>query len=157
MWDPKRLSEDRTPPPRKEAPKKRNGLTVHGTAIGDAVCPGCPKAITHGDRITKFHSLEGSPNEIWHSDCWQHAHFELFLPRDPVGGVQHFIDSYFSEMTNTPKEGDVKDCRKCGEPKAVYKRVTSNATFSGENSPFNEILPDAHAWVCSECGDEQRV
>jgi len=57
-----------------------------------------------------------------------------------------------------PKTGDKKDCRNCGTKQAaVYTRTTSDAAFVGPGGAHPERIPDQFAWICSECGDEERV
>ena len=56
------------------------------------------------------------------------------------------------------KVGDKKDGRKCGTKQAaVYTRTSSVAAFVAPGRPHSERVPDQHAWICSECGDEERV
>jgi hypothetical protein len=83
MWDPKRIFQDRTPPPPKDAPRKRDGWSGPATAIGEAVCCGCLKATSRGAQITEFHPKGESLTESWHPDCWQRANFDVFSPRNP--------------------------------------------------------------------------
>jgi len=56
-----------------------------------------------------------------------------------------------------PEIGDKKDCVNCGErQKAEYSRIGTTAQFRKPGDADPEPIPDAFAWVCSECGWEER-
>ncbi len=56
------------------------------------------------------------------------------------------------------KVGDKKDCLKCGTSQsAVYTRTTSDAAFVAPGGAHPERVPDQYAWICAECGDQERV
>jgi hypothetical protein len=57
-----------------------------------------------------------------------------------------------------PKKGDKKVCQKCGtEQSAASTRTTSDAAFVAPGGAHPERIPDQYAWICAECGDEERV
>ena len=56
-----------------------------------------------------------------------------------------------------PKIGDIKKCGKCGEEKAKYDRISSDARVGGEAAPHPQRPGDQYAWFCAACGFEDRV
>jgi hypothetical protein len=90
MWDPKRLTEDRTPPPAKQPPKRRDGNLVLTTSDTDTSCTGCAKTIARGAQVARFHPKQ-SHIETWHRDCWHNRGFEVFAPTDPIHRARQTI------------------------------------------------------------------
>jgi hypothetical protein len=59
---------------------------------------------------------------------------------------------------NSPKVGDIKKCTKCGEEKAKYERLTTDAYVVHEDTKAVPERPgDRYAWQCDACGFEDRV
>ena len=88
MWDPKRLSEDRTPSSAKSAPRPPESLIAQTVCSQDATCPSCLGVVQIGDLATELQpiNLEQHP-QVWHRDCWlqmypRFADAKLFTPHD---------------------------------------------------------------------------
>lgn len=71
MWDPKRLSEDRTPPAAEAAPRPPDSIVGHVTCSEDAVCPKCLDAVRVGDQATHLVPVDlEQSSQVWHRRCW---------------------------------------------------------------------------------------
>src|SRR4051812_14123470 len=67
----------------------------------------------------------------------------------PIGDAERF---------GMIKVGDTKDCRNClTKGAAVYTRTTIDAAFVVPGGAHPERIPEQFAWICSACGDEERV
>jgi hypothetical protein len=56
-----------------------------------------------------------------------------------------------------PKIGDIKKCKECGEEKAKYERISTDAHIVGEGAAHPQRPGDQYAWFCDACGFEDRV
>jgi hypothetical protein len=77
MWDPKKLREDRTPPPARPAPR---GTSIDDTTITlrDGHCVQCRKPYSMGEQIGRnlaaSHSSFSTDPDGYCLDCWRSIH-----------------------------------------------------------------------------------
>ena len=76
-YDPKRLSEDRTPAIPKPSPRGRAMGIGPVPALSGGVCRQCGKSYELGDAVwydALTASTDSGSHDYWHNDCWQLCH-----------------------------------------------------------------------------------